>query len=272
MTRIKQALNGFLFTGFAILLVSFAGCSGEGGSILDSFISSEPKLQSLNTSLGTLCPVFDPDTLNYSLEVPADAASVNLIPKGINSKLNIAVLADSIKLDPDGNIINIPLTRSRTSVAINVSLQTNTKIKKQYIVEINKLDPGEKSSNANLSGLTIVPGTLSPAFNPISTAYNVEVPKSTDSITVTPVAAGVGAVIKVNGVIVETGKESLPIASTQWTTPVMVVVTAEDGTTIQSYSIDVSAVSGNASSNTNLTELILSEGTLSPAFHPNKLN
>ncbi|MFN8346898.1 MAG: cadherin-like beta sandwich domain-containing protein [Spirosomataceae bacterium] len=57
------------------------------------------------------------------------------------------------------------------------------------------------SNNANLSNLTVNPGTLSPGFDAGTTAYAVSVPNATAGITVTPAAADPNATLQlqVNG-------------------------------------------------------------------------
>jgi hypothetical protein len=54
-------------------------------------------------------------------------------------------------------------------------------------------------NNADLSGVTLSQGVLSPAFNPNTISYAAEVQYNVASITVTPSAAGVNAGITVNG-------------------------------------------------------------------------
>ncbi|HNX59665.1 MAG TPA: cadherin-like beta sandwich domain-containing protein [Spirochaetota bacterium] len=65
--------------------------------------------------------------------------------------------------------------------------------------------------NANLSGLSLSSGTLSPGFNKDTTSYSVEVPYSVNSITVTPEADADESTITVNGYGVSSGTESFDI-------------------------------------------------------------
>ncbi len=98
------------------------------------------------------------------------------------------------------------------------------------------------SSNANLVNLTTDVGTLSPAFSPSTTAYTVSVPMGTTSIMVSPTSAQADAALKINGVTVASGSSSSPITIGSGTTSINVVVTAQDGVTVRTYTINVSVV------------------------------
>ncbi len=94
------------------------------------------------------------------------------------------------------------------------------------------------SSNANLSGLEISLGTLSPGFAAEETEYTVTLANLVTSITVTPTAADSNATIAVNGSAVPSGASSGPIALRVGANVAGVIVTAEDGTE-KKYTISV---------------------------------
>ncbi len=93
-----------------------------------------------------------------------------------------------------------------------------------------------RQNNADLAGLTISAGTLSPAFNSIYTTYNCDVPNATTTVTVTPTKAASGATIRVNGVSVASGDSSAAISVPS---AIQVEVTAQDNTR-KTYTISVS--------------------------------
>ena len=95
-------------------------------------------------------------------------------------------------------------------------------------------------SNANLSGLSLSAGTLSPAFGSSVLAYAVAMPNATTSFTVTPAAASSGATIVVNGTAVASGTASAPVTLSGDSMTVNVVVTAQDGTTVKTYALNIS--------------------------------
>ena len=87
------------------------------------------------------------------------------------------------------------------------------------------------SSNADLAGLTLSAGTLSPAFAAATTSYTARVSNTNASITLTPTAANGGAKITVNGASVASGSASGDLALDVGANNVFtIVVTAQDGT------------------------------------------
>ncbi|RRB00020.1 beta strand repeat-containing protein, partial [Larkinella rosea] len=100
------------------------------------------------------------------------------------------------------------------------------------------------SGNANLSNLTLNPGSLSTAFFASVVNYSATVGNSTSNLTVTPTAENSNATIlvRVNGGSyspVTSGTASDPLALTVGTNPIDVQVTAEDGVTTKTYQIIV---------------------------------
>jgi len=138
-----------------------------------------------------------------------------------------------------------------------------------YTIDYN-YDSGTKialvqgaGNHADLYGLTLSDGTLSPAFASGTTNYTTTVANTTASLTVTPTAADSSATIKVNGATVVSGTSSAGIGLMVGSNVITTVVTAQDGTTTRIYTITVTRL---ASNNANLAGLSLDSGALSPAF------
>ncbi|MDQ3001781.1 MAG: PKD domain-containing protein [Fibrobacterota bacterium] len=97
------------------------------------------------------------------------------------------------------------------------------------------------STNANLSDLAIVPGSLAPAFAPATKAYTVSVTAG-DSVSITATTAHAKATLTLNGKALASGKasDSLPIivGANLFT----LVATAEDGATKATYALSVTKV------------------------------
>ena len=119
-----------------------------------------------------------------------------------------------------------------------------------------------KSANADLSSLTLSSGTLSPAFASGTTSYTASVANSVSSITVTPTASDTNASITVNGNAVASGAASGSISLNVGSNTITTVVTAQD-TTTKTYTVTMTRA---ASTNANLSNLVLSAGAISPAF------
>jgi protocatechuate 3,4-dioxygenase beta subunit/uncharacterized membrane protein len=122
------------------------------------------------------------------------------------------------------------------------------------------------SSNAALAGLSLSAGMLSTAFAPDTLTYGVSMPNGVASLVLVPTAADAGAVIRINGSVVASGASSAAIPLAVGSTAVAIVVTAADGSTTRSYTLQVSRAVAPLSSEAGLAALLLSAGTLSPAF------
>ncbi|NBD22250.1 DNRLRE domain-containing protein [Paenibacillus glycinis] len=122
--------------------------------------------------------------------------------------------------------------------------------------------------SADLNGLQLTAGQLSPAFAKDLYEYKVLVPAGSDAIQVTPDAVDERASITVRTgdgepVEVKSGTASMPIAAVDGTT-IVVAVTSEDGQAKREYRIVVERSAA-------LTDIGLSAGSLSPAFAPDRL-
>lgn len=105
--------------------------------------------------------------------------------------------------------------------------------------KVGTLTVGVPSSDAALSGLSISEGTLTPGFASGTYAYTASVGNSVSSLSVTPTASDANATITVNGTAITSGTASGDIALTVGANTVTIVVTAQDGTTAQTYTVSV---------------------------------
>jgi hypothetical protein len=144
-------------------------------------------------------------------------------------------------------------------VVVEVTAQDGVTVKR-YTVGVTRLP----STNADLAGLLVSGGTLSPGFASGVTSYAVSVPYATSGLSVTPVVADATASVKVNGVSVASGSASVPVALSVGLNPVVVEVTAQDGVTVKTYTVGVTRAI--PSTNANLAGLTPSAGSLSPVF------
>ena len=124
------------------------------------------------------------------------------------------------------------------------------------------------SNNANLNNLVLNGGTLAPSFISAITAYTSTVDNAITSVTVTPTVAEANATIQVrvnNGSYapLASASSSVALSLNIGLNPIDVMVTAQDGTTIKTYTIQVTRA---ASSNAKLSSLVSTAGLLSPTF------
>ncbi|RNL41266.1 autotransporter domain-containing protein [Ochrobactrum sp. MH181795] len=120
--------------------------------------------------------------------------------------------------------------------------------------------------NPDLQNLIPSTGTLAPAFAPNTNSYTLNVANDVENISFIPSLADTNAtVITVNGASTPNGTSSAAIPLVVGSNTVTTTVTAQDGTTTKSYTVNViRAQSGNA----ELVGLVPSAGSLDPAFSP----
>uniref|UniRef100_UPI00374DF18E cadherin-like beta sandwich domain-containing protein n=1 Tax=Mucilaginibacter sp. TaxID=1882438 RepID=UPI00374DF18E len=123
------------------------------------------------------------------------------------------------------------------------------------------------STDANLTGLTISPGSFSPAFDKARFLYTMDVPYSTTSITLTPTLEDPNATVQIYAHFVTSGTPSLDIPLAPGTNTASVLVFAQDGTTKNVYRVAVTRAA--ASTVADLSNLTTSANSFTPAFDVN---
>jgi hypothetical protein len=101
------------------------------------------------------------------------------------------------------------------------------------------------SSNADLANLTLSEGTLNPAFEPKTLRYSASVSNAVNTLQVTPTVADPAASVQVNGAAVASGAPSASIALQVGVNILTVMVTAEDGATTQTTTLEVTRLTVN---------------------------
>jgi len=105
-----------------------------------------------------------------------------------------------------------------------------------------------KSSNADLSAITLSTGTLSPDFAADATAYTVSVPNSTTSITITVTKSDSNATVSGDSGVAKTLSEG---ANT-----ITITVTAQDGITEKNYVVTVTRSYDYVSANIGILKYV----------------
>ena len=96
------------------------------------------------------------------------------------------------------------------------------------------------SADADLSGLTLSVGALSPAFDADTlTGYTISVGSIVASTTVTPTTADTAASVTVAGTAVASGATSGAIALTVGANTIDIIVTAQNGVAMKTYTVTV---------------------------------
>ncbi|MDQ1911337.1 cadherin-like beta sandwich domain-containing protein [Paenibacillus sp. GD4] len=215
-----NVLNGTVAKGYSIMVYRQPALSGN------------TDLTAISLSAGTLAPVFNANTTNYTATVSNATNSVTVT--GVVYDSNSTLKVNGIYTASGYASAPISLNVGSNTVTLNVYAQNGST--KDYTVVITR--EAALSSNADLSDLTLSAGTLAPAFNANVNSYTASVSNATNNITVTATVYDSNSTLKINNVTVTSGAASAPISLTEGVNTVTVSVYAQNGAT-KDYTISV---------------------------------
>jgi len=218
--------------------------------------STDATLAGLSLSSGALSPAFGTNTTTYTQTVSNAVTSLTVTPVTNNAGATVKVNGSAVI--SGATSANIPLNLGVNTITTVVTAQDNSTTK-TYTVTVTRLP----SSDAGLSALSVSNGILSPAFATGTISYADTVSNTTASITVTPTVNNQNATVTVNGSTVASGSASGSIPLSIGANIITTVVTAQDGSTTNTYTITVLRTASNDAS---LSALTISNGTLTPVF------
>ena len=147
--------------------------------------------------------------------------------------------ADPVFVNPTGTAASVDLHLQTSSPASDTGTPI-TGVTSDFDGDLRSLttpDIGADeflSPNANLTGITLSVGGLSPSFNANTLSYTASVSNSTGTLTFTPARSDAGATVTVNG-----GSAATPVTLTVGGSNVVnITVTAQDGT-MKTYAVTV---------------------------------
>ena len=229
--------RGFLYT---VNLTSGAwtpvGSTGTHGPTALAWVpgaSTDATLSALTLSEGELAPTFATETTSYTAAVEATVSSITVTPTATDDAAAITVEGTTTASASASE--SIPLTEGENEVSVVVTAEDGTTTQ-TYTVTVTR---DSFSTDATLSALTLSEGELTPTFATGTTSYTAAVEATVSSITATPTATDDAAAITVDGIVTASGSTSESIPLTEGDNEVSVVVTAEDGTTTQTYTVTV---------------------------------
>ena len=200
--------------------------------VLTVTASTNANLANLIISAGALSPIYAQGTTAYTISVANAVSSATITPTLADATASIKV--NGVTVASGSASATIPLLVGANIITTIVTAQDGvTKI--TYTITVTRAP----SSNAGLANLTISNGTLSPVFASGTFSYTDLVDYSVGSITVTPSLADATATILVNGLPAANNSATSPINLIVGDNAVSVVITAQDGITIQTYTIIV---------------------------------
>ena len=180
-------------------------------------------LLSLTVSAGTLTPAFSPDVTDYSVDVPADAASITVT--------GVAAGTDASVGGASGVATELKGGANAISIVVTAADKTTTKT---YTVSVYRAKAPDDSSNADLSGLRVQYADLVPAFSSSVTEYTAIVGRNTANVTLVGICANSMATLGGDNNSVKTlsfGENAIKVT-----------VTAPDKTTVKTYAVTVTRV------------------------------
>ena len=238
--------------------------------------NADASLSSLAVSAGELSPAFASGTLSYSVRAPSGVISLTVTPTASDAHVkSITVSQDSgspTQVASGHTSVALPVpefgSTSSSRITITVTAQDGVTSKK-YTLNLSR----GANTEASLSSLVVSAGELSPAFASGTLIYSLTAPSGTASLTVAPTAADAHVksitVSQDNGAPAEVSSGHASVALTVPAfgslapSRVTITVTAQDGTTSKSYTLNLTR---RGSSDASLASLVVGAGELSPAF------
>ncbi|MGR3914890.1 MAG: cadherin-like beta sandwich domain-containing protein, partial [Gammaproteobacteria bacterium] len=215
--------------------------------------STDATLQSLSLSAGMLSPQFSPGDDSYTARVANGTATITLTPAVNDARASVRVGGASVV----SGQASAPQTLIVGANDIEIVVTAEDESSMTYVVSVTRL-PAVASANANLSALTTSAGALSPNFIADTFAYAVSARNADANITITPTVEDTGkASVTVDGAAVTSGQASGAIdLDVNVAKEILVVVTAEDGVAMKTYTLRVTRAQ---SSDNTLSGLTLSD-------------
>jgi hypothetical protein len=135
---------------------------------------------------------------------------------------------------------SIPLNGPGAPTSASIAVTAPSGDVKTYTITVNRAAP---SSDDNLKALTVTGGPLVPDFDPSITTYTMDVSFFIDNVTVTATKSDLNSVMLIGSVTVpagtESGQETFPLNGPGTSTPISIMVTAQNGVNQKQYTITV---------------------------------
>ncbi|WP_203232117.1 cadherin-like beta sandwich domain-containing protein [Paenibacillus pinistramenti] len=239
---------------------------GLEGQLWTQDISSNADLSSLTLNYSSLnyelSPAFDPATTDYTATVPYYTDRVTVTAETADSYASVGINYWPAVLQTASYSFSLNL--GQNTMTIPVTAQDGTQKTYKIIVTREEL----LSADASLSALDVSHNTLDPAFvnTPENSGYMTHVDSSATFVDITAVPNESHATLTIDGEPVESGVPFHVDLDSGEQTYINIIVTAQNGVNSRSYNVWVLKDTTQLSTNANLSNLTISEGTLSPNF------
>ena len=196
--------------------------------------NADATLRSLSLSGVPLSPAFSPEVPSYSANVAYTVSSTTVTAVPAQSGGAAVVKLDGAT-DADGTV---DLAEGANAITVEVTAPNGTAMR-TYTITVTRRMEGQLSADATLRSLSLSGVAFSPTFSAGVTSYTASVADTVSSTTVTAATShsGATAVVKLNGALDTDGTVDLA----EGANAITVEVTAEDGTSMQTYTITVTS-------------------------------
>jgi len=229
---------------------------GAGPSATFSVLSNNAALANLTTGSGSLSPAFSSGNTSYTVSVSNTTSAMTVTPVAADATATITVNGASVSSGTASMPFALSIGPNIIAIVVTAQDGVTTQI-------YNLIVTRAAAANANLATLGQSVGGLTPSFATATTSYTDNVSNATASITLKPVSSDPTATITVNGTVVASGVVTNPVSLAVGSNSIIIVVTAQNGTTTKTYTLNVVRA---ASSIATLSSIKLSNGALSPVF------
>ena len=178
---------------------------------------------------------FSRDKLTADIDVALSAVTIELAAQASGASVTI----DGQPLAA-GSPVTVSLEYGLNQIRVVVTPDSGNPL--TYILNISRSQP-LLSDNADLAGIELSAGTLSPAFDPAETSYATSVSNDTASADITATLDDSIATLEINGTAATSGT-ARSIALVTGGNVVSIEVTAEDGTTVKTYTVIIMRLAG----------------------------
>lgn len=209
---------------------------------------------------------FNPQTSDYVFSVPFSTEQVRVVPKPRSPLATVKVNGEIID-ERQPSYVTLLKPGETKNIKVEIFPEDRNAAPRVYNLTVTRELP---STDARLKELLVNGGVdFSPRFLPATTIYQVNIPEGTKNITFTATPLVEGSTVTINGIDTPPGKPSDIYEPYDAKTVVKIEVTAQDGKTKMTYTINVTNLNLiSKSSNADLEKLEIREGSMSPRFKP----
>ncbi|MGG1554219.1 cadherin-like beta sandwich domain-containing protein [Paenibacillus ferrarius] len=200
--------------------------------------NSDASLLDLQVNGSSLTPAFSPTVTSYTYGVAPTTDTISVTASVYDPLATIRI--NGVAVANGVPSAGIPLAIGDNHIAVTVTAMDGI-TSRTYTITVSR----PLLFDATLSSLTLSAGTLTPAFSPATTDYSAEVDNQIASVKVTAGTTDGGAIMKVNGQVVQSGHDSQDIPLAVGANDIPIEVTGTDGATRKTYTVHVTRKTTN---------------------------